>query len=71
MKEILVFAHWQPLKDPAFMGTLRAELHKGREVLSFSYDPAWLESGHAQALDPSPCSDRTVWRFPDRNKELE
>jgi serine/threonine-protein kinase HipA len=51
-KEILVYAHWQGLKEPSLMGVLSASPAKGRESFSFEYDEAWLESGFTQLLDP-------------------
>jgi serine/threonine-protein kinase HipA len=35
------------------MGTIRTERLRGKELLSFEYDPEWLGSGMAQELDPS------------------
>jgi len=52
MREILVYADWQGLGGPQLMGTLQAELLRGKEIFSFSYEPSWLESGKAQELDP-------------------
>jgi serine/threonine-protein kinase HipA len=34
------------------MGYLQSELLRGKEIFSFEYDSSWLESGHAQSLDP-------------------
>jgi len=34
------------------MGTLHADLVRGDEVFSFSYDPKWLKSADAMLLDP-------------------
>jgi serine/threonine-protein kinase HipA len=34
------------------MGMLFAASSRGKEIFSFEYDKAWLESGHAQNLDP-------------------
>ncbi len=52
MPEIFVYANWNELMEPVFMGSLLAESIKGKEVFSFSYDPNWLASGNAQHLDP-------------------
>jgi serine/threonine-protein kinase HipA len=52
-KTIQVCAHWQGLPEPVFMGTLYASPSRGKEILSFAYDAAWLKSGHAQMLDPN------------------
>ena len=34
------------------MGVLNAELLRGKEIFSFEYEKAWLQSGKAQLLDP-------------------
>lgn len=52
MKEIYVYADWIDLEGPHLMGTLKAELLRGKEIFSFSYDKSWLETGMAQELDP-------------------
>ena len=51
-KAIQVCAHWQGMGEPALMGTLLATLVRGKEVFSFEYDKAWLESSWAHQLDP-------------------
>ena len=51
-RDILVYVHWKGLKDPFLMGTLHSELLRGKEVFSFDYEEAWLQSGYAQQLDP-------------------
>ncbi|HEY2721579.1 MAG TPA: HipA domain-containing protein [Chitinophagaceae bacterium] len=51
-KEIIVYAHWQGLADPAMMGTLTVTQGKGKEVFSFEYTADWLKSGFTQMLDP-------------------
>lgn len=50
---IEVWAHWEPLSQPVFMGTLFAAPLREKEIFSFEYSPQWLQSGHAQGLDPS------------------
>jgi len=52
MKEILVYADWIGIDSPQLMGTMTSELLRGREIFSFSYEQAWLDSGLAQDLDP-------------------
>jgi len=52
MKEVLVYADWIDLEGPHLMGTLKAELLRGKEIFSFSYDQSWLRTGMAQELDP-------------------
>lgn len=51
-REVHVYANWQGLHDPVYMGLLHAERLRGKEVFSFEYDPDWLQSGQAQLLDP-------------------
>ena len=51
-KRILVYAHWQDIKDAALMGTLTAVTGKGKESFSFEYNEAWLKSGFSQMIDP-------------------
>lgn len=54
-KPIQVCAHWRGMADPILMGTLFVMPSRGKEVFSFEYDRAWLESAHAhyvQWLDP-------------------
>lgn len=51
-RHIFVFAHWERMKDPMFMGTLHSELLRGSEIFSFDYDDIWLRSKHAHVLDP-------------------
>jgi len=49
---IWVYADWGGLKGPRLMGQLRAASIRGKEVFSFQYEGAWLDSGHALSLDP-------------------
>ncbi len=51
-KEILVYAHWQSLKEPMLMGTLAVIPAKGNEVFSFEYSDDWLKSGLTYQIDP-------------------
>ena len=51
-KAIQVCAHWQGMSEPVLMGTLFVTSSKGKEIFSFEYGQAWLESPHAQLLDP-------------------
>ncbi|MBN1187131.1 MAG: type II toxin-antitoxin system HipA family toxin [Bacteroidales bacterium] len=52
-KEIFVYADWEYLNGPQFMGTLYAESQKGKEIFSFEYHPDWLKSGNGHSLDPN------------------
>lgn len=51
-KEILVYAHWLGLKEATLMGVLHATPAKGKELFSFEYEKAWLETGFSQQIDP-------------------
>jgi serine/threonine-protein kinase HipA len=51
-KEILVYAHWAGIADPAIMGTLEVALSRGNETFSFEYAKSWLQSGFTQMIDP-------------------
>ncbi|OFY68090.1 MAG: toxin HipA [Bacteroidetes bacterium RBG_13_43_22] len=51
-KNIYVFAHWAGMKEPVFMGELKAEYSRGKEIFSFSYSESWLKSSYSQILDP-------------------
>lgn len=51
-KTIYVYADWEGLERPVQMGILSAQPIKGREVFSFTYDPAWIEKGLSLILDP-------------------
>lgn len=52
MKRIYVFADWEEMVSPQEMGILRVEAIRGKEVFSFTYNSDWLQSSHAQVLDP-------------------
>ena len=51
-KRILVYADWHGLPATIQIGTLTAELVRGRETFSFAYTHEWLQSGFAPMLDP-------------------
>jgi len=51
-KDIYVYAHWNGMKEPVFMGVLKAEYTRGKEIFSFSYSDNWLKSRYSQILDP-------------------
>lgn len=51
-QNILVYADWQELGKPIFMGNLFAEQIRGKEIFSFEYDKTWLRGKYAQVLDP-------------------
>lgn len=50
---IEVWADWDLLGGPTFMGTLAATPSRGKEIFSFEYDSDWLAGSHAQRLDPA------------------
>ncbi len=51
-REIYVYADWEEINGPLFMGILSSELLRGKEIFSFEYDDIWLKSKHAQTIDP-------------------
>lgn len=51
-RRVYVYADWQGLKGPIFMGILQSILLRGKEVFSFEYDPKWLQSQHTHSIDP-------------------
>jgi serine/threonine-protein kinase HipA len=51
-REILVYASWRGLKEPALLGTLYSEVVRGKEIFSFEYSKGWLESKFLQVIDP-------------------
>jgi serine/threonine-protein kinase HipA len=51
-KIIYVYAHWVGMKEPIYMGELKLEYTRGKEIFSFSYSDIWLKSGYSQILDP-------------------
>ena len=51
-RSILVYADWIGLGHPSQMGTLHSTPVRGKEVFSFEYADAWLQSDQAQVLDP-------------------
>ncbi len=51
-RSLFVYAHWIGMKDPVYMGELRAEYIRGKEIFSFSYSDTWLKSKYSQLLDP-------------------
>lgn len=51
-REITVWADWQPPPSPARMDELRSSLVRGKEVFSFTYDPARLVGNPSRQLDP-------------------
>ncbi|WP_273276305.1 hypothetical protein [Roseivirga sp.] len=51
-REILVYADWEPLGEPQFMGVLSSDRVRGNEVFSFSYHQNWLSNSYAQVIDP-------------------
>ena len=51
-KEILVYADWEGLETPQFIGTLFSSYSRGKEIFSFEYDKNWLQSSFAQEIDP-------------------
>ena len=51
-QRILVYADWHGLPATIQIGTLTADVVRGRETFSFAYTREWLQSGFAPMLDP-------------------
>jgi serine/threonine-protein kinase HipA len=49
---IYAYADWQGLAGAILIGTLTANLLKGKEVFAFAYANEWLKSSNPQSLDP-------------------
>jgi hypothetical protein len=43
-RDVFVYADWDQINGPLFMGRLHAELLRGKEVFSFEHDQDWLQS---------------------------
>ena len=52
-RSVEVWADWAALGKPTRLGTLVVTPARSKEIYSFAYDAAWLQSGHAQNLDPA------------------
>lgn len=52
-RTVEVWADWRGLPGAARVGVLHATPSRGKDIFSFAYDRGWLDSGHAQRLDPS------------------
>ena len=51
---IWVYADWEAMELPQFMGMLTAQLVRGKEIFSFEYHEAWLSSNQAILyIDPN------------------
>lgn len=51
-KTIYIYADWLALGESVLIGELYSELLRGKEVFSFAYNNAWLQSDNAYQLDP-------------------
>jgi serine/threonine-protein kinase HipA len=52
-RTVEVIADWAGLSAPTRMGALHATPARGKEIFSFEYDDAWLQSPHALVIDPA------------------
>lgn len=52
-RQVEVCADWDDLPAPTAMGVLSVTSTRGHDVLSFTYDDAWLASDQARILDPA------------------
>ena len=51
-QRIYVYADWEDFADALLMGVLTSTRIRGKEIFSFAYKEEWLQSAHAQMLDP-------------------
>lgn len=51
-RKVYVYADWQGMANPLYMGVLQSVLLRGKEVFSFEYDSEWLKNNQALLLDP-------------------
>lgn len=51
-KRIIVYAHWEGMKNPECMGTLSVSYVRGKEIFSFEYSSNWLKTDKGYILDP-------------------
>lgn len=52
-RKIYVYAHWQGIDNPFLIGNLYSERFRGKEIFSFEYAEAWLNSENAFLFDPN------------------
>ena len=50
--KIFVYADWLEMSIPIPVGTLTADLVRGKEIFSFDYSQEWLQSEYSRMLDP-------------------
>lgn len=51
-RDIYVYMDWFEYDEPIFMGILRSERLRGKEVFYYENDPNWLKYSHFRNLDP-------------------
>ena len=51
-KTIEVYADWRGLDHTSRVGILFAQYVRGKEIVSFEYDDAWLRRNDNRVLDP-------------------
>ena len=69
-REIEVWADWMDLGTPILMGTLRSAPIRGKEVFSFSYDPAWLTAANPASRRSYHRTTNPCLRQPGRCPQL-
>ncbi len=52
-RTVEVWADWESLGGPARVGQLHATFARGKELFSFEYDEAWLDTAGQSSLDPA------------------
>ena len=63
--KIFVYAGWE---DDKKIGTIFSDMLNGNEVVSFAYDPEWLQKHPYLVLDPT--FERSPYRFYSKDKML-
>ncbi len=53
MSHIHVYADWRGMVRPQRVGIARADVVRGREIVSFEFDDSWLETHVGVVLDPT------------------
>jgi serine/threonine-protein kinase HipA len=51
-RKILIYADWDGLETPQFIGVLFFSYSRGKGIFSFEYDKQWLQSPFVQEIDP-------------------
>ena len=63
MNAIFIDADWRGLDGPRRVGSARFSTVRGREAVSFAFDPDWLSNHGGLLLDPT-LVEATGWQYP-------